>query len=669
MITERTASELERELGNLSVEELEDAVKLHNYRYWVENNPTIPDPLFDRLVEQLRALAPHSPVLDAIGAAGAGELLGDDLGYGEKVEHEVPMLSLDKAYDAETVGRWFDRFTGDAVGSPKVDGIACSLRYQGGRLVLGATRGNGVRGEVITENVKRVANIPQQIPAQGALEVRGEVYMPISVFERFAGEYANPRNLAAGALKQKDAEATGRYDLCFFAYDLRGEPCATEVEKFARLRELGFTPVPHELVTRERIQGFYEEIVALRATADYEMDGVVYRANVCAEQERLGHTSHHPRFAIAYKFQGESGVSRLVGVEWSVSRTSAINPVAVVEPVVLSGATVTRASLHNLAFVENLGLKLGSTVLMTRRGGVIPHVERVVEPGMGEIEVPTHCPECGHTPTERRGDFLYCTSPACGRVTLSLLKHYVDAIECKGFGPKIIERLHELGILHTPADYYGLTVDQLLPIERMGETLAQKLVDAIDEKRTLPLDAFLRALAIPDLGRSVSRWVASHFGEIGAIREATVEQLAAIPGLGETTGRNILEGLEARSAVIDALLEHVSLVAPVAPEASEAVGDGPLAGKRVLFTGTLESMKRKDAQDKVRAAGGQTPEAVSRELDYLVIGDADLARFRTGWRSSKLKKAEKLNEEGASIQIIGESQFLALVGEAEVAEA
>jgi len=643
----------------MTTEELELAVQHHNRLYWVDDAALIPDPLFDQLVERLRSLAPTSPILEAIGPAGAGE----ELGYGDKVEHEASMLSLDKAYDEETVLKWFDSFEGVAVGSPKIDGIACSLRYgSDGAIRLAATRGDGTRGEVITENVKRIADIPARLDAKD-LEVRGEVYMRLSIFKTYEGKYANPRNLAAGALKQKDPAKTGDYRLSFFAYDVLGTELSTELEKFEYLASLGFTPVPTRRLERDQLQTHYQSVVATRFDQDFEMDGVVFRTNQVSEQVRLGVTAHHPRFAIAYKFQGESGASRLVDVLWSVSRTGAINPVAIVEPVFLSGATVTKASLHNLALIEGLGLKHHSTLLMSRRGGVIPHVESVLEAGEGDIVYPELCPSCGNGPTVRRNDVLFCPDQTrCLQAQLGLLKHFVDAIDCKGFGPKLIEQLFDDGIVRSPAEFYALQPDTLLHLERMGETLAQKLVGNIEARRELGLADFLRSLSINDLGKVASKVVASHFGSLRAVREASAESIAQIYGLGELTGVSIREGLLERAEVIDRLLEYVTVLdATAEAETSSADGAGPLTGKQFLFTGTLTSMKRKDAQDQVQALGGQTPDNIVKELDYLVIGDEDFAKFQGGWRSSKLKKAESFNAQGARIAIIGETEFLTIL--------
>jgi DNA ligase (NAD+) len=653
--------------GDAGVAELEAAVRYHNHKYWVDNDAEIPDAEFDRLVERLRALAPDSPALDAIGPAGgltAAE--GEETLVGEKIEHTRPMLSLEKCYDDDTLLKWFDKFEGDAVASPKIDGVAVSLRYDAsGELSVAATRGNGRVGEVITANARFVRDLPRRVEA-GPIEVRGELYMPLSVFRsRFAQDFANPRNLTAGGIKLKDAEKTGQYDLRFMAYDLSSEALAadTEPQKDAELRRLGFVPVPKREVTRDDAGDAYRAFLAEREALDYETDGVVFRASRLAEQARMGATAHHPRYAIAYKYQGDSGTSVLRRVEWSVSRTGAINPVAIVDPVTLSGASVTRASLHNLAIMRRLGgetgLKLGSTVLMMRRGGVIPHVEEVLEWGTGEVEIPAACPSCGGA-TMEVDDVLQAEHRAsCPATRLGALQHFVRVIDVRGFGPRILQQLIEADRVAEPADFFLLGVADLMALERVGKILAEKLVGEVQARRELPLDTFLRALGIDELGPHASGVLAGHYGSLEAVREAAPEAMAALFGIGPIIAARVADGLRERAAMVDRLLEQVTVEAPTVAPAAAA--EGPLVGQSVLFTGELESMKRKEAQDRVRLLGGETPSAVVKDLTLLVLGDADLARFEAGWRSSKLKKVEALNAKGANIRVIGETEFLRLL--------
>ena len=653
----------------MSVAELEAALRLHNWKYWVENAPEISDYEYDRLVEALRSRRPDSPLLEAIGEAGADSAEHPAEPTGEKVTHQRPMLSLDKCYTDEVLLKWFEKFEGDAVVTPKVDGVAASIRYDvTGRLELAATRGNGRVGELISDNIKYVHDVPARLPV-GPVEVRGEVYMPISVFERdFAGDFANPRNLTAGALKQKDAPKTRGYQIRFMAYDLEpdeGIQLETEEQKAAYLTELGFRPV--DSVTTNRADGAFafRELQAKSRAFDFETDGVVFKANRLDEQARLGVTAHHPRYAIAYKFQGESAASVLRDVEWSVSRTGAINPVAIVDPVTLSGATVTRASLHNLSIMAKLGgsdgLKVGSQVLMMRRGGVIPHVEQVIEPGDQPVVPPTVCPACGGK-TYSEDDVLQAEhTPSCSATRLGELQHFVRVIEAKGFGPKLLAQLIDAGLVEQPADFFALTVDALMSLERVGQKSAEKLVEQMDSRRDLPVDILLCALGIDELGPVVARTLATAFSTLPAIQAATEEDIAAIHGLGEVIARNVVTGLESRKDELRSLLSHVRVsAAAVVPGAAD---DGPLAGKSFLFTGALESMKRKEAQERVRALGGEAPSSVVATLTHLVLGEGDLAKFQAGWRSSKLKRAEQLNAGGARIEIVGEVVFLEMIGD------
>lgn len=646
----------------LNVADLERAVQFHNHAYWVDNNAVITDVEFDRLVEALREKSPNSPVLDAIGPAGAGAFEAEE---GVKVEHDPPMLSLDKCYDEDTLVKWFGKFAGEVVASPKVDGVAGCMRYDAnGNLALAATRGNGVVGEDFTANARHIVDLPQKVNA-GPLEVRGECYIPLEVFRRkFEGEYSSPRNLTAGALKQKDPAKTATYEVHFFAYDVIGKEFASEAEKMAFLQENGFSEVENHLIHVDRLQAVYDDIVARRAQLNYDTDGVVYKVNDTAEQRRMGLTAHHPRYAIAYKFQGDAGTSVLRDVHWSVSRTGAINPVGIVDPVDLSGATVTRASLHNLSIMEKLGgengLTLGSKVMMVRRGGVIPHLEKVLEPGTTPVDIPTACPFCG-APTFRQSDVLLAHhNENCRGSRIRQIEHFTQVMEIKGFGPKLLEMLYDAEIVTAPADFYSLTAEEMIDLDRIGRKTAEKLVERIAEKRTARADVFLRALGIDELGNHVSKILVDHFPSLDAILNITRDELAAIHTIGDVIADKVTSGLAARREDIEELARIIDLKFP-SPEDKPA-GDLPFSGKKFLFTGALEAMSRKDAQKRVVALGGECPNGVVKDLAYLVIGDGDLEKFNTGWRTSKLEKAEAYNAEGGAIQIIGESEFLKLVG-------
>ncbi len=630
-----------KKIEEMNTNELESEVQEHNRLYFEKNAPVISDYEFDELVEELKKRRPKSLALT--------ELVGDGGSGGRKIKHERPMLSLDKCYDEETINSWVAKFEGDVVVSPKVDGCAVSILYGGdGKILIASTRGDGDEGEDITENVKRITAIPNSTHKN--IEVRGEVFMPLSIFKRYSSEFANPRNLAAGAIKQKDPAKTAEYDLSFFAYDIIGIDLSTEGEKFEMLEGLGFKNVDWRLVSRTDLQLAFDEILKKRGEYDFETDGVVYKTNVLSEQVRLGATAHHPRYAMAYKFQGDSGSTTLLDVEWSVSRTGAITPVAIVEPVQLSGAKVRRASLHNLAILNSLNITLGAKVLMMRRGGVIPHVESVLSSGEGAIEIPSRCPACGSA-AEIRDDTLYCTNAKeCVRSNIGELSHFVDVVGIDGFGDKLLLQLYNAELVRDPAEFFELTKEELLGMERMGERSASKLIGAVGAIKEIPLANFLQSLGIRELGKNVSLLLAG-FGSLDRVLGLEEEELSAVHGIGEVIAREVVSGLKVRAPLIKKLLKHVS----VGEGKAERV-DGKFFRISFLFTGKMIVMGRNEAIKLVEGAGGMVAQSVTKGLDYLVVGDG-------GGAGSKLAKAEKLQEKGGEVQIISESEFLKMIEE------
>ena len=671
-------AEIEARLHDYSRDELVELVTQANSEYWDAHAPTLPDPLYDRLIERLRSLDPDAEILSSMGpSTPSGPVIdADDLlskapseRFGTAVRHARPMLSLGKAYSAEEVESWATKFEGDMIVMPKLDGIACSIRYDAeGRLVLAATRGSGTEGEDITANILVLEGVPEQLPkGHGPVEVRGEVHMTLSVFERFKDDFANPRNLAAGAVRNKDPEKSRRFGLSFGAYDILEEGLASERDKMKRLAELGLPACDHVFVDREGITGAFERFSQLRPNLDYEIDGVVYRTDRVDEQERLGSTGHHPRFAIAFKFQGDTGETTLQDVEWGVSRTGTITPMAILQPIELSGAMISRAGLHNITQFRALGLTREARVEVTRRGGVIPHVERVVTPGPGAeiFPIPDHCPACGSPASirqKRDGEFLQCSNPSeCVVARLRELEHFAKVVDIQGFGPKIVTAVVDAGLMSTPADYYRLQLSDLVKLERLGEKSAQNLLDQVAAHRTLPLPTFLESLGIDHLGPQNGKLLASNFLTLAKIRTLDQEALCEVKGIKEAIADAIIDGLAARTAMIDELLRYVSVPdeeAPAAPDPDQA--PGPMAGRSFVFTGTLEGFDRKSAQTRVQALGGETPSGVSGSLSVLVVGAG-----KTANKSSKQKKAEKYNEGGSSIEIISEQEFVTMMEQAE----
>jgi DNA ligase (NAD+) len=638
------------QLLTLSVKELEELIRHHNRLYWDEQKPEISDYDYDRLVNRLKELAPKSPVLVAMGPSKPVAV------DGEEVKHKVEMLSLDKVYDEGELGKWAASFEGDVVMSPKFDGIACALHYSHhGELTLAATRGDGKAGDNITANVREIADVPRKVKARG-IEVRGEIFMKLSVFKNFKDQgFANPRNLAAGAVKQKDTAKSRAYKLSFAAYDVIGTDLKTEAEKMDFLAEIGFPPIERKTMPKSDMQKGYDEMAKKRSSLDFEIDGVVFRINSCAEQKRLGVTAHHPRYAIAYKFQGDSGTTKLVDIEWSVARSGAITPVVIIEPVELSGAMVSRASLHHPGFIAKLGLKKNAEVVVMRRGGVIPNVELVAKPGDAPIEMPTKCPSCGSAVRWEK-DFLFCSKPSkCRAAVIGQLIHFAATVDMKGFGDAVVANGYDKGFLRGPADFYTLTLDQLLTLDRMGEKSAKNLLGEVDKRRTLDLGTFLRAFGLPELGKNVSNLLAERHHDLASVFAVTEDEIGQINSIGPVIAKAVVTGLAEARGTIEAVAKHVKLAEP--PKADASAASGPLVGQSFVFTGKMATLERKAAEALVRANGGTPLDSVGKALTFLVVGDQ-----KTPDKSTKQKAAEKLIAQGAAIKVITESEFLKRVG-------
>jgi DNA ligase (NAD+) len=661
-IAENSQTLLDR-LKTLDADALETLVAHHNALYWEKAAPEIDDPTYDKLVEALRAARPDSPVLEHLGEQPS-------VAFGD-VKHERPMLSLDKCYDDETLVKWAAGVKGGFLMTPKIDGLACSIRYdKAGRLKVAATRGDGKVGDDITANARGVKEIPERLPLErigghGAIEVRGEVYMRLSRFNAvYKGSKANPRNLAAGAIKTKDPTESAAYGLSFFAYDLLGAGAKSEHEKMELLAQLGFPVLPYESfqdgkALPDGFRAFVESIIKNGGALDTETDGVVVKADLLAEQDRLGSTAHHPRYAIAYKFQGESAITTVKEVAWSVARTGSVNPVAFIEPIFVSGVTVTKVSLHNAGYAQKLGIGAGSKVEVVRRGGVIPHVERVLSRPTRELELPTSWPvKDGATRVIRDGDFLFLEEPERSlEVVVDRVRHFAWIIDAKGFGEKVLVQLFEAGLVKTPADLYRLDVPKLAALERMGEKSARNLVDTIEARRSLTLPTFLEALGLERVGATVADKLAAHFHSLERLRAATREELSQIEGIGSEIAEAIVVGLKESAHVLDELLAEVKIVEAERPKDTGS----PLFGKSVVFTGAMATMDRKTAQKRVQALGGKTPSSVTADLDFLVVGDEGSPLLGDHEKSTKHKAADKLIAKGSKVQIISESAFLQML--------
>lgn len=663
------SEKLLKSIAHAPESELAKLVTHHNQKYFVDNDPEITDEAFDKLVEALRVVNPHAEALARVGHR-------DDVHakerFGKVVVHNEPMLSLEKCYDDVAFFKWVAKLSGCFVGMPKIDGVACSLIYSdNGKLIQAATRGDGREGDDVTRNVLMIPDVPNRVDVRaikdvvgpaGTIEIRGEVFLPLSHFnEQFADEFVNPRNLAAGVLKLKEGDRTKCNFLRFFPYGVRGTTFKSETQKFELLDKLGFSMMPWKKITDDSSAiRFYLDLMQQRNALDYEIDGVVFCADSALDQRRLGETAHHPRYAIAYKFHGESAQTKLVDVEWSVARSGMVTPIAIVEPVFVSGASITRASLHNLRIFNEFELRTQSLVEINRRGGVIPHLERVLI-SRGELyHAPEHCPSC-NGPVIVDRDFLRCVNPAgCNKVAVQRLVHFAHVVGIEGLGDKIIHKLFLAGMLKEFSDIFRLDATKLASLDRMGEVLANKLVLEINRARVIELATFIRALGIEEIGTNVSELLAANFHSLSRIRRLTREDLLAIHGIGESIATALVEGIHALASEIEDLLTQISVTDQ--PEMRVDVDEShPLFGKSVVFTGKMAHLERKAAQLAVKRVGGKAPGALTYTVNFLVIGDEGSPLLGDGKKSTKHKEADKLIEKGHSIQIISESEFLKML--------
>jgi DNA ligase (NAD+) len=629
-------------INKMTVPQLEAEIRKHDHLYWVNKKPSISDQEYDLLKRRLEELCPTSPLL--------AEVADDDLDtatFGEPVKHEIPMLSMNKVYDSTNLTKWAKGLgCNEFISSPKMDGCALSLIYIDGVLVEGSTRGKNNVGDNVTENVKQIKNIPQKIKLSGKIEVRGEAIMPLSVFERYKDVNSNARNLVAGSIKQKDPRETGKRDLKFYAYNIYGTNAKTEQEKYKILEDNGFTHVEAKYCIVDKFKELFEYFQKNRATYDFELDGVIFVCNDLNLHEKLGATSHHPRYAMAWKFQGESATTEVTDVIWNISRTGTITPVALVKPVKLSGATVSKITMHNLKFFKALNIGKGDVIEASRRGEVIPQIERVVNYiNNDKFDIPGEIN--GHA-VFQDGDFLRLVDPnECSAVSVNKINHFVKVTEIEGLGDKNIQKLFDVGLIKNFVDLYKLTKDDMTGIAGLGDKIASNIMDQINNKRTLSLDVFLRSLGIDDLGNKISKVLSETFESIDRVRSIQESDLSIMNGIGDKIAKNVIKGLSDMKDQIDGLLEYVDVQ-------STMKKTGPLVGKTFVFTGTMTIMGRTEAQKKVAGLGGDTPSGVNKELTYLVCAD-------DGQTSSKLIKAKKLIDSGSKIQIISEQEFIDLI--------
>jgi DNA ligase (NAD+) len=632
------------------VAELRALLARYDHRYYVLDDPEVPDSEYDRLMLELRELETAHPDLQSadsptqrVGGAASTSFAA--------VAHGVPMLSLENAFaDSDVVE--FDRRLRERLGTdaaveycaePKLDGLAVSVRYERGLYVQAATRGDGATGEDVTANVRTIRAIPLRLqgPAPELLEVRGEVYMPFVGFRRLNDEaaaagdklFVNPRNAAAGALRQLDPAVTARRPLAAYFYGAgawqgSAEP-ATQKQLLEQFAAWGLRTNPETRVVSgvEGCLDYYRALAARREQLAYQIDGVVYKVNARAHQAALGQVSRAPRWAIAHKFPADEALTTLREVEFQVGRTGVLTPVARLDPVMVGGASVSNATLHNMDEIGRKDLRIGDTVIIRRAGDVIPEVVRALPErrpaDARHIELPMACPVCGSPVTRAPGEAAARCSGGfvCAAQRKEALRHFGSrrALDIEGLGEKLVDQLVDGGLIATPADLYALSLEQLAGLERMGEKSAAKVLAALERSKRTTLPRFLHALGIRDVGEATAASLAAHFGTLSALRNASAEQILEVPDVGPVIAAHVHEffAAPANRAVIDRLVAAGFSWPEGAPAARAA---GPLDGLTIVLTGTLGSMTREQAGEALQALGAKLGSSVSKKTHFVVAG-------------------------------------------------
>jgi DNA ligase (NAD+) len=649
------------------IEELRELVRYHNRRYYVEDAPEISDAEYDALYKELEILENEHPELVTTDSP-TQRIGGEPLEEFEQVMHAVPMLSLSNARKLEDLYEWdarVRRLLGDDeepryVTELKIDGLAVSLRYERGRFVRGATRGNGTIGEEVTANLRTVRSIPERLSGDypEVLEARGEVYIPLDRFEEFNGRqeaegkrpFANPRNLAAGSIRQLDPRITAERPLAIFCYGVGegGERYESHSATLDALKSYGLRVNPHKV--HEDIESVAEECAYWtreRASLGYQIDGVVVKVNSREQQLALGSVAKAPRWAIAYKFEPLAARTRLTDIIVNVGRTGALTPQALLEPVNVGGVTISRATLHNEDYIKEKGILIGDEVIVERAGDVIPQVVRAIpqERAGNEypFEMPENCPVCGEPVSRPEGEAVTrCVNARCPAQALEHIIHWASkaAMDIEGLGEKVATKLFDLSLIRDAADIYGLRAEQLEPLEGFGEKSAENLVRAIERSKEQPFSRVLFALGIRHVGSVTAGLIAGRFGGEDLLRGVSVEQLTKIEGIGEVVARAVVAyfALEDNQSLVVRLM-RAGLDLERTTGASQ---EGPLAGRRVVITGTL-SRPRSYFVERLEEAGGTFTSSVSKNTDYVLAGEE---------AGSKLERANSLG-----VPVLDETAF------------
>lgn len=611
-----------------------------NEAYYNSGQTLMSDQEYDLLRDEFAARFPKHEFLKQVGAS-----LSLQASFA-KVRHEIAMGSQNKVNTPSELRDWINKQKAKIkilisfLISEKIDGFSLSLKYVQGQLVQALTRGDGIIGEDVTVNVKKMKQVPLTLTKPLDATVRGEAVIFLDDFNEYFSDKANPRNAAAGTVRRLDGERCEH--LTFLCYDIltSDNTLTTEEAKLSLIKQLGFTTPWYKLVSNieEVIEVWSEYEKGKRAGASYEMDGLVVCINELIAQQVLGIIDQRPRYSRAFKFSAQTGETTINDVQWFVGRTGRITPVAVVSPIKLAGVTISNITLHNLSEIQRLQVALGAKVLIKRAGDVIPKIERVVEPGNTEIVIPQSCPSCNQ-PTSAEETFLWCHNKHCPAQNYEALLHWVKSLEIKGFGEELVQQLFDAKLVQEPADFYKLTIDQISALERQGEKSAAKVLEALHAKKNLSVPEFIKGLGLTQISDKIAEVIQAKFPTLDEMMQASEEELSQIHGIGEIVAHNFLSGLQHRKQLIKHLLEHVSLKSPT------VITGGTLSGKSFCFTGVRD----KNLEQEIISLGGKISSGVSKNLTVLVAKDPEE-------NSSKLVKARELK-----VQILSLAEAQALV--------
>lgn len=644
------------------VEKLHDLLNQYSYEYYVQDNPSVPDSEYDKLLRELIEIEEKYPEFKSTDSPTV-RVGGEAQSSFEKVNHDTPMLSLGNAFNEEDL-RKFDQRIRDSIGQVeymcelKIDGLAVSLKYENGRFVQGLTRGDGTTGEDITENLRTIHAIPLKIKEPLNFEVRGEAYMPRRSFIHLNNEkeqngeqpFANPRNAAAGSLRQLDSKLAAKRKLSVFLYsvnDLTEFNATTQSEALEELDQLGFkTNQERERVSDiEGVLNYIEKWTSKRGSLSYDIDGIVIKVNDLSQQEEMGYTQKSPRWAIAYKFPAEEVITKLLDIELSIGRTGVVTPTAILEPVKVAGTTVSRASLHNEDLIHERDIRIGDSVVIKKAGDIIPEVVKSIldrRPNESEIyHMPTHCPSCGHELVRIEGEVaLRCINPKCQAQLIEGLIHFVSrqAMNIDGLGTKIIHQLYENQLIKDVADIFYLKEEDLLPLERMGKKKVDNLLLAIEKSKERSLEHLLFGLGIRHLGVKASQVLAERYETMDQLFKVTESELIEIQDIGDKLAQSVVTYLE--NSDIRSLIEKLSNknvnMSYKGIKTTEIEGHPDFSGKTIVLTGKLEQMTRNEASEWLKMQGAKVTNSVTKSTDIVIAG-ADAG--------SKLAKAEKYGTE------------------------